>query len=105
MPPVNRCSGDVVRDRSRRERKRGTHLDGVQYTQLTAMRVAEVVLPQVEGLERVHERTIITVCGGGDQTEEDRSAFMYDTDVTKTYSRTIQAWRTIRRLLLYHVLL
>ena len=31
------------------------------------MGVVEVVVPEVEGLERVHEGTIVTVRGGGDE--------------------------------------
>ena len=36
------------------------------------MGVVEVVVPEVEGLERVHEGTIVTVRGGRDEPEKAR---------------------------------
>ena len=71
MPPGSRCS--TAKSAERAEHYIGmTNLNGIQKTQLSTVGVVEVVVPEVEGLERVHEGTIVTVRGGGDEAEGGR---------------------------------
>ena len=103
MPPGNRCS--TAKSAERAEHYIGmTNLNGIQKTQLATVWVVEVIVPERERLERVHERTIVTVRGGGDKAAEaDIVSARLGYECRDTYRRTIQAWRMMRRLLLYHV--
>ena len=46
-----------------------SYLNSIEKTEHTAVRMAEIVIPKVEGLERIHEGTIITVCGRRNESE------------------------------------
>ena len=49
------------------------YLDGVEETELRAMRFVEVVLPLIHRLETVHHATIVTVCGGRNKAGDNKS--------------------------------
>ena len=71
-PPEHRCSKNAywLSIMSSDAVRADTDLDGVEETELATKRRVEVVVPELERLERVHDRTIVAVGRRRDQAGE-----------------------------------